>query len=130
MSKSKMIQLLFAVAGVYDGVLGLMFLLMPEEVFFITQVEPPNHFGYVQFPAALLLVFAALFFAVGARPQENRNLIPYGILLKIAYCGVIFGYWLAGDIPDLWKPFAVYDAVFGILFTWAYFDLRADAGSG
>ena len=87
-------------------------------------MTPPNHFGYVQFPGAILMVFGIMFAAVARRPQENRNLIPYGILLKVSYCGVAGYHWLAGGIPTLWKPFAVIDLVFLVLFVLAYRSLR------
>jgi hypothetical protein len=87
----------------------------------------------VQFPAALLIVFAILFAAIARAPARNRNLIPYGVLLKLSYCGVISFHWLTAGLPDLWKPFCVTDLIFLIAFAWAWMSLRrdtaADAGS-
>ena len=114
------ISLLFVVAAVYDGLLGLLFILAGKQAFAWFSVPPPNHFGYVQFPAALLLVFALMFLAIARDPQANMNLIPYGILLKVSYCGVVFYHWLATDLPYIWKPFAIADLVFLALFIWAY----------
>jgi hypothetical protein len=37
--------------------LGLAFLAAPLYTFDLAKVTPPNHLGYVQFPAALLLIF-------------------------------------------------------------------------
>jgi hypothetical protein len=125
MNATSGIRALFAVAGVYDGVLGAAFLIAPAALFGRFGVTPPNHFGYVRFPAALLVIFALMFFAVAADPAGNRNLIPYGILLKAAYCGVVFAYWLGQDLPTLWKPFAVFDAIFALLFLWAWALLRS-----
>jgi len=117
------IRSLFVVAALYDGILGLAFLLRPEAVFTRFGVTPPNHFGYVQFPAALLIVFALLFLAIAQDAEANRNLIPFGILLKISYCGVVFAYWFTTGIPAMWKPFAIADLVFIVLFGWAYVSL-------
>jgi hypothetical protein len=111
---------LFAVAAVYDGLLGLAFLCAAPPLFARFEVTPPNHFGYVHFPAALLIVFALLFVAVARRPYENRNLIPYGMLLKVSYCGVAFYHWFSAGIPSIWKPFAVLDLLFLAAFAWAY----------
>ena len=105
------------------------FLVWPEAVFTLFGVTPPNHFGYVQFPAAILILFARMFWAIAQNAVENRNLIPYGILLKVSYCGVVFAYWFSTGIPTMWKPFAIADLVFMALFGWAYFALpsrRAD----
>ncbi len=114
------IRPLFAIAALYDGILGVVFLLAPGLPFRTFSVTPPNHMGYVQFPAALLLVFGLMFLAVARDPVRSRNLIPYGVLLKVAYCGVAGWYWAAGGMPGMWKPFVVVDAVMGILFVWAF----------
>jgi hypothetical protein len=114
------ITLLFSVAALYDGVLGVVFLFNPLLAFRLFDVTPPNHVGYVQFPAALLIVFALLFLSIARRPIERWHLIPYGIGLKISYCGIVFWHWLRTDIPFMWKPFAVADLLFLALFFWAW----------
>ena len=114
------IVLLFAIAAAYDGVLGFGFLAAPGYPFEVFHVTPPNHMGYVQFPASLLLIFGLMFVVIAIDPVKNRNLIPYGILLKVAYCGVTLAHWLAAGIPDMWKPFTVIDFIMGVLFVWAY----------
>jgi hypothetical protein len=124
------IRWLFVAAALYDGFLGAAFLVAPAWPFDTFGVTPPNHFGYVQFPAALLVVFALMFVAVAANPWANRNLIPYGILLKVSYCGIAFLYWFREGIPFMWKPFAVVDLVFLALFVWAYTSLGRQAASG
>ncbi len=108
----------------YDGILGLAFLIYPKCGFDFFGVGYPNHWGYVQFPAAVLVIFGIMFFAIAFRPLENANLIPYGVLLKIAYISVVFGYWFTKGIPNMWKPFAIIDVVFAVLFLWAYGTLR------
>ena len=120
MKTPRWISPLFVVAALYDGVLGLMFLAAPGALFRLFAVMPPNHPGYVQFPAALLLIFGLMFAAVARDPNANRNLIVYGIALKAAYCGVTGWYWISSDIPGMWKPFVVIDLVMGLLFVWAY----------
>jgi hypothetical protein len=119
------IPLLFALAALYDGLLGVLFLAAPGYPFEFFGVTPPNHLGYVQFPAALLLIFALMFVKIAVDPVRNYDLIVYGILLKVAYCAVSGWHWLNGDIPGMWKPFTVIDAAMGILFVWAYVILHA-----
>jgi len=111
---------MFYISALYDGVLGLGFLFAAPALFDWFGVTPPNHFGYVHFPGALLVTFALLFLAVARNPVANRNLIPYGILLKVSYCGVVFYHWISAGIPNMWKPFAWADLVFLILFIMAY----------
>ena len=118
------LRLLFVMAAIYDGLLGVAFLVASDALFQWADVTPPNHPGYVQFPAALLIVFALMFIAIAVHPVRNRNLIPYGILLKVSYCGVVLFHWLTTGLPDMWKPFCVADLVFLILFAWAWAALR------
>ena len=119
---------LFIIAAVYDGVLGAAFLLAAGPLFEWAGVVPPNHLGYVHFPAALLLVFAAMFAAVARNPAGNRNLIPYGILLKVSYCSVILYHWLTAGLPYIWKPFCIADLFFIIAFVWAWKATRQTVG--
>ncbi|MBD3243069.1 MAG: hypothetical protein GF331_20935 [Chitinivibrionales bacterium] len=132
MSSNRAITVLFAVAALYDGLLGAAFLLAGRPLFEQFAVPPPNHFGYVQFPAALLVVFALMFLAIAKDPPRNRNLIPYGMLLKASYCGVVLFHWVTTDLPGMWKPFCIIDLVFLGLFGWAWLALgrqEAEAGS-
>jgi len=129
MKTAKWIPFLFAAASLYDGVLGVMFLAAPLYLFELSKVTPPNHVGYLQFSAALLLVFSLMFIQIARSPITNRQLIPYGILLKVAYCGVAGGHWLAAGIPGMWKPFVVIDLAMGILFAWAYLILPHSAAT-
>jgi hypothetical protein len=115
---------MFYVAALYDGALGLAFLLAAPALFQWFGVTPPNHFGYVHFPGALLITFALLFFTVARKPLENRNLIPFGVLLKVSYCGVVFYHWNSAGIPNMWKPFAWADLVFLAAFVAAYVQLK------
>ena len=120
MKKRGIITWLFVLGGLYDGILGLAFMFASDRVFDLYEVTPPNHLGYVHFPAALLVVFAIMFFAIAAKPQENRNLIPYGMLLKVSYCGVVLYHWTGAGIPDMWKPFFFVDLAFLAAFAWAW----------
>ena len=113
-------RLLFVVAGLYDFAIGIAFLFFGPRLFDWAGVPQPNHWGYIQFGSLLLIIFGLMFFAVASNPVANRNLIPYGILLKISYSGLVFYYWLTSGCPTLFKPFAVIDAVMLILFVVAY----------
>lgn len=120
MKSYTMIKLLFGVAALYDGILGVAFLLTPTQVFAWIDLPPPNHLGYVQFPAALLVVFALMFLMIALYPRENRTLIPFGILLKISYCAVVLHHWVSSDLPWIWKPFFFADLIFLALFACAW----------
>jgi hypothetical protein len=118
---------MFYLAAAYDGLVGAAFLVAPITVFNWYQVTPPNHMGYVQFPALIIILFAVMFVQIASQPIKNRNLIPYGIGLKVAYSGVVFKFWFTTGVPAMWKPFAIIDAVTAVLFVWAYIALGQGA---
>ena len=120
MKRTTAVSLLFYLSALYDGLLGLAFLPCPHFMFNWFGVTPPNHPGYVQFPAALLIVFALMFLAIARDPAGRRSLIPYGMLLKVSYCSVVFYHWFSAGLPNIWKPFAVCDLIFLVLFALAY----------
>jgi hypothetical protein len=110
----------FQVAAVYDGLLGALFFVAPNWPFDHFNIAEPNHPAYVQFPGALLVIFAAMFLKIARDPAQYRHLIPYGIGLKAAYCGLACWYWLNPGIPRMFQVFAVIDLVMGVLFVRAY----------
>ena len=120
MNFPKWIKPFFIVAALYDGILGILFLTIPMQIFKMANITPPNHIGYVQFPGALLIIFSIMFFNIAKDPKANRDLIIYGILLKISYCSVVFFNWILDNIPSIWVLFGFFDLVFLIIFIVAY----------
>ena len=118
---------LFGIAAIYDGVLGIAFIFWAERIFTLFQVTPPNHMGYVQFPALILLMFAWLFLSIARNPVANRHLIRYGIWLKASYSGVVFWYDITTGVPDMWIPWAWADLIFLVLFVGALIKLNNHA---
>jgi hypothetical protein len=114
------IRSLFLFAAIYDFVIGAAFLFFGAQLFDAAGVPQPNHWAYLQFGALMLMIFGAMFFAVAKDPVANRNLIPYGILLKLSYTGIVAYYWMTTGCPMLFKPFAVIDGVMLLLFLLAY----------
>lgn len=123
MTRTPLVKVLFYVAALYDGILGVAFLFAAPAVFELVGLPPLEHFGYVHFAAALLIVFALMFLAVARNPMANRGLIVYGMLLKVSYCAIVLYHWGAGGISDIWKPFAFADLAFLALFAWAWASL-------
>jgi hypothetical protein len=120
MSANKWIKPLFIVSGIYDTILGAAFLLFSRAVFARTGVTLPNNMDYLHFPALLLILFAIMYFRIAGDPQGRRELIPYGMGLKVAYIVTVFWHQLHGGIPALWIPWAWADAVFLLLFIAAW----------
>lgn len=115
------IRILFLVSALYDFVLGIAFLVSGPQIFERFNVPEPDHWGYIHFSCLMLMIFGLMFLAVAIRPRANRNLIPFGMLLKISYVAAAGYYWLNGGIPGVFKPFAFIDAAMLAGFAWAYF---------
>ena len=110
---------LFVIAALYDGLIGLVFLFFWRELFDRMGITPPNHGGYVQFSALLLVIFGWMFLRIARNPDANRELIDFGIALKVAYSGIVFFYELSTGVPAMWVWFAWFDVIFLILFVLA-----------
>jgi hypothetical protein len=114
------VRALFVLAGIYDAALGAAFLVFSRPLFAAMGITPPNHFGYVHFAAALILLFGIMFFQIATDPARHRALIPYGIGIKVAYCGVVFFHALGAGLPGVWILFAWCDLAFLAAFVAAW----------
>ena len=121
------VRLLYAIAALYDGLLGLAFIVAAPQIFQRVAITPPNHWGYVHFAAGLLVIFGFLFLQIALRPVENHGLVLYGFLLKVCYVATVGWHWYHGDVPVLWKWFAGADVVFALLFLWSLLVLETAA---
>ncbi len=126
------VRFLYAVAALYEGLLGLAFVVAAPRIFQLAAITPPNHWGYMHFAAGILVIFGYMFSQFSLRPLENRNLILYGVLLKICYVGTVGWHWCHGGIPAMWIWFAVADTLFALLSLWSLVAIKAatsDIGS-
>ena len=128
MSKINSIRMPFYASSVYDGVLGILLLFFSEPILKLFNIVPPNHSGYLQFPALLLIVFSVMYLQIAKDPLKNVNLVPYGILLKVSYCLVVCWHWIFSSVPDMWKPLALFDVIFLILFVQSYLKMKKELG--
>ena len=57
--------------------------------------------AYVEFPAFLLVIFAIMFFRIAMDPVRFRELMLYGVGLKVAYCSLVFRYVMTDGVPTM-----------------------------
>ena len=122
--KREWIRPLFYVAALYDIVLGAAFVAVFKPVMTHFNVPLPNHDAYVQLPAAMIAIFGVGFWFVARAPERNRDIIKLGIMLKLAYAGIILAWYARGMMPVMWVPFAWADLAFMVLFVAALRALR------
>jgi hypothetical protein len=110
------IRPLLKLAAAYDLVLGAAALLAFRPIYERFGVTLPNHDGYVQWGAAVVMVFGIGFWLAAMNPARNRDILIMGVLFKLAFAGTVLGHHFLGSVPMIWVPFAWADLVFALLF--------------
>ncbi len=123
----KAVKVLFAIAAAYDIGLGFIFGLLYQQLYRWAGSVLPNHPGYVQLPALLIMVFGVGFAMVARDPIGSRSIMVLGVLMKLAFCAVVFYHMLFGEQIPFFIPFAAIDLCFAVLFAMAYRATRAEA---
>lgn len=118
-SRERYYKGLFAVAAVYDTVLGIIFLFFGRWAFDrldIADKYPEG--GFLPLIGAFVLVLGIGYFIIWRGDLwRNRDLIVVGTLYKLAYTGVGIYTAVADEVPHalfLWG-FGVADALFFVL---------------
>lgn len=104
----------------YNVVIGLAVIVLGNSLFERFEVPPPNHPGYYEYPAIMLLIFGVLFAQIACDPVRNRWMMIYGIALKAASSGLILYHYFVDGVPGFLIPFAFADVGFLVLFCSAY----------
>ena len=107
---------LFALAALYDMVLGLAFFFAFGPIYAHFTIPLPNHNAYVELPAALTAIFGFGFALVARDPERNRDMIRLGILMKLAFSLIVLSYAMRDAIPGMWVPLAWIDLGFALAF--------------
>jgi hypothetical protein len=102
------------VLALYDIVLGVLYLIAFPAMFAAFKVTLPNHPAYLQFGAAYVIIIGIGFWLAARAPERNRDILKLGVLTKIAYAGIVLGYWIRGMMPGMWIPFAWIDLAMAI----------------
>lgn len=114
------IKLIFAIAGIYDFVIGGAVLFFHRSLFELFNAPPVGHPSYAQFPSLLVVIFGAMLFQVSRDPVRYRAFMPYGIALKAAFVGDALWCYATSGLPLMWAPVAIIDLAFFGLFIAAW----------
>ena len=125
-SRERYYRGIFAVAAIYDLVIGVVFLFFGRLAFDVLNIEDKYpEGGFVQLLGAFVLVLGVGYYMIWRNDLwRNRDLIAIGALYKLAYTGV--GVWIAvfDDLPHVvfLLGFGVADAVFLVVMAecWLY----------
>jgi uncharacterized membrane protein HdeD (DUF308 family) len=133
-AKEKYYRSLFAIAGVYDVLLGITFTFFPARAFAALGIgeKLPAFGGYLTLLGAFVLVIGVAYFLIARGDlRRNADLILVGTLYKLAYSATAFYYWSAGGLPHIAfaAVFGVADAVFFVLMAECYWSLKQETKS-
>ena len=130
-AKEKYYRSLFAIAAVYDVLLGITFTFFPARAFDALGIgeKLPVFGGYLTLLGAFVFVIGIAYFLIASGDlRRNLDLILIGTLYKLAYCVTAFYYWLTGNIPHIIfvALFGVADAVFFVLMAECWLCLKRE----
>jgi len=130
-AREKYYRGLFAIAAVYDVLLGITFTFFPVRAFAALGISDklPAFGGYFTLLGAFVLVIGIAYFLIARGDlRRNADLILVGTLYKLAYATTAFYYWWAGSLPHVAFAvlFGVADAVFFILMAECFMSLRRE----
>ena len=133
-AREKYYRGLFAIAAVYDVLLGITFTFFPVRAFAALGISDklPAFGGYFTLLGAFVLVIGIAYFLIARGDlRRNADLILVGTLYKLAYSGTAFYYWSQGNLPHIAFAvlFGVADAVFFVLMAECYWSLKQETKS-
>lgn len=114
-------RVLFYSAACFNVLAGLPFLLAPGPVAELMGMTlNPTAMLFMHITMGLVVMFGWVYWMIGRDPVRYRPYILLGIVLKILVVAVIYGHWLAGDIPWPLPALASGDILYALLF-WRYY---------
>jgi hypothetical protein len=131
-NKERYYRALFAIAAVYDLVLGITFTFLPARTFAALGIagQLPAFGGYLALLGAFVLVIGVAYALIALGDlQRNADLIFIGGLYKLAYASTAIYYWATSGLPHVifGALFGVADAIFFILMAECYFFVKRRA---
>ena len=110
-------KMLFLLAALYDGVLGVAFLFFYGPIYQSLGVPLPNSPSYIHLSAAFVLAQGVGYWFVYRNMLRNVDLVKVGVVYKAAYTLVSAYYLLAGQLLHaMFAWFAVCDLLFLLAF--------------
>lgn len=116
----------FAVAAIYDIVLGVAFILFYDPVLDALDITPPDNTSYIHLSAVFVLVQGISYVFAWWDLHGNIGIVRVGVIYKAAYFLVALYYLVTDDLLHwVFFAFGVADLVFMLLFLGALAALRS-----
>jgi len=107
----------FLVAGLYDALLGLAFLVAGESILTNIGMALPPHIAFIHLSAIFIVVQGLSYLLVFRDPLANLGIVWVGVAYKAAYAALVGYYLVIGQLPsDFFIPWAIFDLGFMVGF--------------
>jgi len=116
-------KIMFAVAAIFNVIIGLPFLLAPAQGLAMLGFAPQPLLLFAQLAGSLILMFGVSY-AMIARNLVLRELVWLGVIGKLLAVTVFALYKLDGEMSDMVFALGMGDLVFAALFLWFLFGGR------
>jgi len=119
LDKEKYYKYLFIVAGLYNIINSLIFLLASLfmiEVFPMFGVAVPPSFVWLHLTLLLIIMFGIGYFIVARDLSDNHGVVVIGGLSKVIFAAVTFIYMILGEVGFMVFALGAVDIVFVCLF--------------
>jgi hypothetical protein len=111
---------LFKSAACFNLLAGLPLLVARRPAADLLGLEiTPTSALFIQITMALVVMFGWVYWMISVDPVRYRPYILLGVLLKPLLVILIYGHWLAGNIPWPLPALASVDVLYAVLF-WRY----------
>lgn len=106
-------KVLFLVAALYDGILGVAFFFLHRPIFEVFEVALPNNISYIHLTAGFVFVQGIGYWFVYRNMLRNIDLVKLGVIYKGIYSLVAVYYLVIGELLHaIFAWFAVFDILF------------------
>lgn len=107
----------FLVAGLYDVLLGLAFLLAGETILTAVGMKLPPHIAYIHLAAIFVAVQGLSYLLAYRDAWSNLGVIWVGVAYKASYATLAAYYLATGQLPSIFFiPWAICDVAFMVGF--------------
>jgi len=103
----------FAVAAIYDIVLGIGFFFLFDPLFAMLGIALPNNTSYIHLTAGFVFVQGLGYWFVFQDLSANLGIVKQGIVYKAVFAGLGFYYLAIGQLlHPIFLAFSIADLVF------------------
>lgn len=114
----KFYKIMFFLGALWNIVGGFLCIILPKQIFSISNLTPPEQVVYYQAWVALFVVLGIGFIMVSRDLYGNKNIVILGIIGKLAFATISYSnvLFFGQKVPIVFMIGAIVDLVFVVLF--------------